>query len=263
MFLTACLNVSGRKNRKLECIIVIPTLSTTLIIVCSLQKGFDICHDVLLPWKIARDVVSLKALLGWNRHVFRQSMVKLFGSLSSWTLSSPHRLGFLLWHYLLLLRFLLLCRFIRQISTKPIGTDRNRPESRPKLRSRHLVFSFFKANLPSMNRPRSAHVGRLGRVAGVLAGALWGLSIEGAALSLRASLSRPWASKINRFIQFENWLINPCFLILPLCKLIYITVIMCFMLLFSSFCWMLFHLNLGGQEKSEANLNELILPQRA
>lgn len=147
--------------------------------------------------------------------------------------------------------------------SEPIGTDRNRPESRPKLRSRHLVFSFFKANLPSMNRPRSAHVGRLGRVAGVLAGALWGLSIEGAALSLRASLSRPWASKINRFIQFENWLINPCFLILPLCKLIYITVIMCFMLLFSSFCWMLFHLNLGGQEKSEANLNELILPQRA
>ena len=147
--------------------------------------------------------------------------------------------------------------------SEPTGTDRNRPESRPKLRSRHLVFSFFKANLPSMNRPRSAHVGRLGRVAGVLAGALWGLSIEGAALSLRASLSRPWDSKINRFIQFENWLINPCFLILPLCKLIYITVIMCFMLLFSSFCWMLFHLNLGGQEKSEANLNELILPQRA
>ena len=39
-----------------------------------------------------------------------------------------------------------------------------------------------------MNRPHSAHVGRLGCVAGVLAGALWGLSIEGAALSLRADL---------------------------------------------------------------------------
>ena len=79
--------------------------------------------------------------------------------------------------------------------SEPTGTDRNRPESRPKLRSPNFFIffqSFFKeANFPSMNRPHSAHVGRLGCVAGVLAGALWGLSIEGAALSLRASLSRP------------------------------------------------------------------------
>lgn len=77
-------------------------------------------------------------------------------------------------------------------------TDRNRSEptgiaTKAPISQFFLFFqSFFKeANFPSMNRPHSAHVGRLGCVAGVLAGALWGLSIEGAALSLRASLSRP------------------------------------------------------------------------
>ena len=56
----------------------------------------------------------------------------------------PTPVGFLamalLWHYLLLLRFLLLCCFIHQISTKPIGTDRNRPESRPKLRGQSSLY---------------------------------------------------------------------------------------------------------------------------